>query len=163
MKTPAAIIEDVGTIDPDQLDKEWLKQPRLYISLAAEAADARQQYESMKAALSEHEASLASKIRTDPESFGISKPTEKAIEEAVRAAKKTKRLEQELAEAKYELDMAQVAVQACSDRREALKHLTQLWMASYYGSAPAPVTREQADDYRREKRKPKPYVPEGDR
>lgn len=151
MKTPAFIHDEVGTIDPDQLDKEWLRHPGLYISMAAEAADARQQYDSKKQALSEHETIFAAKIRTDPEAHGIAKLTEKAVEEAVRANKKTRRLEEEVSESKYELDMAQLAVQACSERREALKHLTQLHLASYYGSGPAPVSRTQADDYRRSK------------
>lgn len=131
-------------IDPLALDKEWLRQPGMYVSVSQQLAEARAQLDALKNQMTVIEADCDKRIRRDPGRYGIEKITEKAVAAEVVSHPKMKAAHIDFLDAKHEVDMLQGLLNAMEHRKEALKALTTLHLNSYYGSGPAAVSSEEA-------------------
>ena len=123
---------DFFQIDPNQLDVEWVAQPRLYHSYAKKLAAARQDLEQAKTALEITEADLAQKIRRDPSKFGLEKLTEGAIREVIVLSADFKAATTELIDAKHLVGVLEAAVTTLEHRKRALEKLVDLRLADYF-------------------------------
>ena len=125
-------------IDETGLDVEWLAQPRLTMKYAKIAADTKRKADLAKERLEVVRASIDTEIRKDPEKFGISKVTEGAIQAAIVMNAEYQVASTELIDARYEQDMARYAMQAISDRKDALENLVRLHAAQYFAGPKIP-------------------------
>lgn len=122
-------------IDPDQLDLEWLRQPQLYAkysnavsSLKAAADRAKERTEVVRS-------ELDSKIRSNPESYGLAKATDTAVLSSVTASATYQQARTEQFAAAEEYSQAANALSALEHRRSALENLVKLHLAGYFGSS----------------------------
>jgi len=126
------------SIDPDQLDTEWLEQPRLMLAYTKHEARCRRQYDTAKANLNVVEAEIDGDVRSNPDRYGIPKVTETAVKNAVIMSKEYKEAQEELREAEYELNMASAAVRSMYGKKDALENLVRLYGQNYFAGPKMP-------------------------
>jgi hypothetical protein len=141
-------------IDDSALDVEWLDQPSLFMKYARNAANCRQDVDEAKEGLDLAKAELDKDIREHPKKYKIGediKITEAVVSAAIIMDDKYKAAMKRMADAKYDLDIAQAAVSAMNQRKEALENMVKLYIAGYFAGPRVPhnLTEE------REKRKVK--------
>lgn len=121
------------SIDLDNIEEDWLAQPKLLREHAKALALSKKELEYAKVELEVYEAEMSKKIRNDPESYGIKTKTEKAIDAVITTRKKRIRLSHHIIECKYRMDMHQSAVNALDSKKKALENLVDLigleWIA----------------------------------
>lgn len=140
-------------LDIHRLEEEWVGQVALYREHAeqlAEAsrklAEAETELEVRKAELKETAARQDLAVRKSPELFGLTKPTEGAIEKTVllsadylRARDAVFAAMRIVDQAKYARDMAKAAESTVGyQRKAAIQDLVQLWHSSYFASPRLP-------------------------
>lgn len=126
-------------IDETSLDIEWLEQPKLFMQYSRHLADMRRRTDEMKQTLDVVKAEIDRDVREDPERFQITgKVTEGAITSAVLTNEAYKTAYQAFLDAKYEMDMAQSAVRAFEQRKEALEYLVKLHGQQYFAGPQLP-------------------------
>lgn len=119
-------------IDENALDVEWLEQPSLMGKYTANLAKTRRRYDEAQEKVSIIKAHLERAIRKDPEKFDLEKVTESAIQSAILVQEKFQEANQKVIEARYENQMAQGAVQAVEQRKQALENLIRLLGLNYF-------------------------------
>lgn len=125
-------------IDSSALDCEWLEQAALMIKYTRHAAKVRMELDQSKQALDIVRAGLDKDIRELPDQYGITKITDKAVEATIITLMEYQEAFQEYLDAKYEADMAQGAVQAFQQRKDALQELVRLHGQSYFAGPSIP-------------------------
>lgn len=125
-------------IDEDALDLEWLDQPKHFIQIAKEAADAQFELDQAKARYDVLCAELDMKIRNNPAAFKIEKITEGAVAAALRLTDEHKDALLELNEAKRDASILQGAVKAFEQRKVALENMVRLHGQSYFAGPKIP-------------------------
>lgn len=136
-----------AAIDAEALDQEWLGQPALYHKWAVRVADARQKVAEAKADLDVTKAEVGQAIRSNPEEYGVSKPTVDAINEAVLLAEDYQKAAAAVIKAQHTADVLAAAVAALDHRKRALENLVELQGRDYFstpraaGSSMAKVAR----------------------
>lgn len=126
-------------IDETSLDIEWLEQPKLFMQYSRHLADMRRRTDEMKQTLDVVKAEIDRDVREDPERFQITgKVTEGAITSAVLTNEAYKAAYQAFLDAKYEMDMAQSAVRAFEQRKDALENLVRLHGQQYFAGPQLP-------------------------
>jgi glycine betaine/choline ABC-type transport system substrate-binding protein len=134
-------------IDETALDVEWLEQPRLFMKYARNAAQARKRVDEAKEALDVAKAELDKKIRSNPKKYGVEKITENAISNLIIKQDTYKEAMQEFSDARYEADIAQSAVSAFNQRKEALENLVKLFGMQYFSGPRVP--RDLSQEYKK--------------
>ena len=122
------------TVDPYNLDKEWVAQPKRYLKAAQELAKYRDRVAEMKAALDLAEASLGIRIRSDPDTHKVDKVTESSISAAVKTHPEYTEAVKKLNKAKYKAEMAEALVTALEHRKRALEKMVDLHAMSYFAN-----------------------------
>lgn len=125
-------------IDEDALDLEWLDQPKLFIQIAKEAADAQFALDQSKASYDVICSEIEMKIRNNPTAFKIEKITEGAVTAALRLTDEHKNALLELNEAKRDASILQGAVKAFEQRKVALENMVRLHGQSYFAGPKIP-------------------------
>ena len=125
-------------IDETALDVEWLEQAGLMIKYTRHAAQARMELDQSKQALDIVKAEIDKDIRELPEDYGLTKVTDNAVAATIITQEEYKEAFQEYLDAKYEADMAQGAVQAFQQRKDALQELVRLHGQSYFAGPSIP-------------------------
>lgn len=121
-------------INENLLDKEWLKQPKVFMKISVESAEARKAYEQAKLYLDCEESAAYQEIMNDPEQFGLAKTTEAAIKSALKIHPAVVKAQNKVIDAKYEMDVMAAAVQAFDQRKRALENLVVLHGQSYFAT-----------------------------
>jgi hypothetical protein len=129
--------EDVR-IDPDALDVEWLEQPSLLMRYARNAAECRMEVDRAKELVDVTKAKLDKKIRNDPEAYHVEKVTETAVQAAIISHKDFQAANDSYLTAKFEADIAQGAVNAINQRKDALENLVRLHGLQYFAGPRIP-------------------------
>lgn len=124
--------DDFLAIDEFRLDREWLGQARRYFQYSEKLADARRRLDEAKAALDVSDAELDAEIRLNPSEFGLGKPTEQAVKNAVTASPEHQAAERKVIRAKHDVAIFDAAVTALDHRRRALEKLVDLQLSGYY-------------------------------
>jgi len=130
-------------IDVDALDIEWAEQPGLMLKYTKIAAEARMELDESKERLGIVKAGVDLAIRSDPEKFGIVKITESAIQSALTLNIEIKGINTKCLKAAYELEMAQGAVRAMDQRKQALENLVKLHGLQYFAGPKIPRNLSQ--------------------
>jgi hypothetical protein len=138
-------------IDPDALDIEWLSQSALMMRYAKAAAEARRQVDLAKERLDIVKADLDRKIRSNPEEFGIVKPTESGVANTILLQPAYMAASKEFIDAKYEAEMTRGAVGAIDSRKNALENLVRLFGQLYFAGPKGPrdLSREWQEEQQR--------------
>ena len=127
-------------IDPNALDRECVKQPRLRRYYGRLLADARRDVAVAKADRDLTEAELRLKIRTKPNDYDLEKITEAAVGETVLTQPGYKRAARRVIDSQHEVDvLAESAVAAIDHRKKSLEDLVQLQLAGYYAEPRLPA------------------------
>lgn len=129
---------DVLTIDEHQLHVEWINQPRLFGQYAEMLANKRAELDSAKARFDVVVAELDRDIRKMPESYGISKVTESAVEKTVVLQVKHFKALERVNNLKHEVAIVQAMVDALDHRKKALENLVILHCQNYWGEPRLP-------------------------
>lgn len=128
------IDDSVVEIDEGLLDKEWLKQPKLFMRYAIQLAEVKLEFAEAKANLELVQAELEHRIREDPETYGIKKVTEGSIHSALVMQKRYKQAVSEMNLAKHRVDLTQAVVDALDHRKRALENLVTLHGQNYFST-----------------------------
>jgi len=136
--------EDDFQIDKNNLGKEWLRQPLLYLKYAQAAADARRDVDECKNALEVTRAELSLKVRKDPEKFGILKATEAGYTSAIEMSKDVKNAQDDHIVARHDYEILLAAVGAMDHRKKALENYTSLYLSGYFSDPKAKEGESEA-------------------
>lgn len=119
-------------IDEYSLEKEWVRQPVLFMEYAEEANKARCNCDRLKAKLDLLQASLDLEVRNDPGAYGLSKLTETVVSNAVTQTEAFQEAQKEYFEAKEEHGLLDRAITALEHKKKALESLVSLFSMNYY-------------------------------
>lgn len=119
-------------IDELKLDQEWIRQAQTMRKYGLIQAEAQREYDASKTELDLVAAELDSLIRKNPAKYGLIKVTDKAIEAKIPTMPKYQEVQQRVQDARYELDVAKVAVTAMEHKKRALEKLVDLFLSEYY-------------------------------
>lgn len=127
-------------IDPFALDRECIRQPRLFFAAAEIVAQKRAYADEAKSGMDLVAADLDARIRAKPEKFGIEKVTEGAINKSIQATDEYIDARKAHAKARYEADVAQALVTALEHKKSMLGHLVALQGQNYFSDVRPPTT-----------------------
>jgi hypothetical protein len=140
-------------IDCDQLDLELLEQAALFMKYGMNAARQRKYLDIVKEKLDLVKAELDQKIRTFPSNYKIDKVTEAVVSSTIIQQDEFKEANKEYIEAKYTLDVAQVAVSAMNQRKSVLEDLVKLHGMQYFAGPRIPRDLRQKREEREAQQK----------
>ncbi len=127
-------------IDPDQLDVEWLRQPKLFYDYAILAAESRTTLEQAKAEFELVCAELDSEIRSDPEKFGVTKLTEGMVKNIIITQPEYQQAQKKVLKTRSEYENLQAILSALDHRKRALENLVDLHGQNYFATPMAKGT-----------------------
>jgi len=139
-------------IDETALDLEWLDQPVLFLKYSKHLAQMRKEVDEARQEVEIKKAEVDRKVRETPEAYGIEcKVTEGAIASAVLTEDEYQEAQKHYLEIKYEMDMAQGAVNAFTQRKEALENIVKLYGQQYFAGprVPRDLTWERKEKQKR--------------
>lgn len=125
-------------IDKDNLDEEWIEQPRRYFRWAADLADAKRDADTAANNAKLVYAEVEKAVRASPEQYGIAKLTESSVEAAVVSSPAYREAQAVLLEKRHQADVLAAAVAALEHRKKALEKLVELFLANYWSRPKAP-------------------------
>lgn len=137
--------EKDAQINESELDMEWLNQPSIAYQYGKVAADCRKEVNLIDERIKVLRSDLNKAVVSDPMgTVGKEKPTIADIDAYTRDHPKHQKLKEELIEAQYELEMAEIAkIEMCSTRKVALENLVKLHALNYFAGPQAPHDLEQ--------------------
>jgi hypothetical protein len=141
--------EDIR-IDETALDVEWLEQASLFMRYARNAAEARRALDVSKERLDVIRASLDKEVRSNPEKFGIEKITETAVSNTIISIPAFQGANEGFLNAKFEADLAQAAVNAFNQRKDALENLVKLHGMQWFAGPKVPRNLHEEYQNRRD-------------
>jgi len=133
--------EDDMYIDSSALDVEWLEQPKLMMKYTALVAKAEKTVEIIMEKKGIVKSELDKDIRLNPKKFklhNLEKLTESIILSTIHKDKEYRSVRKKLIEAQYEKKMAEGAVRACSQRKDALENMVRLLGQQYFAGPSVP-------------------------
>ena len=145
-------------ISCEELDVEWLAQPRLMMEYTQHAAEMRRDMDKAKEKVDVVRAELDQRIRQDPDEYDIDKITNPVVEAVIINQQEYKDATKEYLDTKYEHDVAQGVVRAFDQRKTALENLVKLHGQQYFAGPKVPrdlseeVVKNKAAKKRRSKR-----------
>lgn len=125
-------------IDENGLDVEWLRQPRLMMKYSELAAKARQANDRAKEEVDICKAGLARDIRSSPDTFGLAKVTDSAVESTILNQPEYRQAMEHFIQTKYDLEMAMAAVKSIDQKKGALENLVRLFGMQYFAGPAVP-------------------------
>lgn len=125
-------------IDVSQLDVAAGMQAETFFKWAELSVAAKKEVDASKFRLDTLQAQLASRARTDPESFGIQKVTEAAIDVAVRTSAVYLEAYEVWLEAKAESALLDKAVEALEQKKAMIEKLIVLHGQQYFAGPSVP-------------------------
>lgn len=148
-------------INKYELDSEWEKHSSEHGYWSEKAADLQSDVEELQASFERLRAEIDSEIRNDPSAYGIGKPSETAIANAILLQPEFKKAEKALLEKRRFLVRAKASLNTLEHRKRALEHLVDLWTADYYSdiksvaakSGDSSSNRQMSDEEKREIRR----------
>lgn len=136
--------EDVA-IDESALDVEWLRQPQLTVKYCRLATKTKEVVDQTKEQLDVTRAMLDRDIRSDPVKYNVVKITEGVVTNTILLQDEHQRASENYLQARYEYEMARVAVAAIQTKKDALENLVKLHGMQYFAgpSAPRDLSKER--------------------
>ena len=146
--------EDLA-IDPEYLDKEWLKQANLYGNYGDLEAEAARAKDDAKSRMDQTGAELELKIRKKPTDFGLEKATDKTVAAAVLDQQVYMDAIDEYNQSKYAHKVASNVLTAFEHRKKALENLVHLYSSGYFAGPKEPHTLDGGKAYIKKAREDK--------
>ena len=140
------------TIDEFRLDEEWLRQPKMYGSVATDLADAQKAYSEARAELEVTKSECELSIRRKPSKYGLEKVTEATVSAALGAHDSVSKATAAVIDAKHAVDVLNAVVHALDHRKKALENLVSLFLADYYSKPHSPPFDEEQTKARARRR-----------
>jgi len=119
-------------IDPMKLDEECLYQVSLRCQIGQDVAQHQLALDEARSTRDVIVAELDRSIRADPEEYGVKKPTETSISNAIKETEEYQQTDREVNESKYQLAMAKAVEEAVIDRKRSLTLLVELLQLDYF-------------------------------
>jgi hypothetical protein len=125
-------------IDHDALDIECLDQSQMMMKYTKKLATLKLERDQLKEEVDLVRAEQDKAIRENPESFGLVKITETAINNTILTTKEYKSVMKEYLQAKFEVDTCQGAVSAVEQRKSMIEALIKLHGQQYFAGPSIP-------------------------
>ena len=125
-------------INPQALDVEWCKQASLFGQYCEQQAIARDKADRLQEKLEVLDAGLGLKIRGNPAAYGLEKITEASVQSTILLDKEHQALNEQLSQARYELEIMQAAVRSLDQKKSALENLVRLQGQNYFAAPSVP-------------------------
>lgn len=125
-------------IDPNALDVEWLRQPKLIGKYHDLLVDAKEEVDDARQDLDNEKAKLDLDIRSNKEKYDLDKTTEAVISSTILLQKSYKEAQKEFNEANYNHLMIQNSLKALEHKKKALENLVILHGQNYFASPKEP-------------------------
>lgn len=130
----AKVDKTIFEIDPNELDREWLRQAQLVFEYASKSQQARADLAIAQNILEMTKADVDLAIRDDPEAYNIPKVTETAIHNALVLDESVKEATKKVNTCKYNVGVFDVAVSALEHKKRALESLVSLHGQNYFST-----------------------------
>lgn len=117
-------------INEHSLDREWIRQPAIFMFYAKKTAEADRKRKRAKENLEVLYAEIDSWVREEAKKEG-EKVTEKMVENRVRTDKTYTDAAKEVSEAEFEYNIMLSAVKAMDHKKAALENLVKLYISGY--------------------------------
>lgn len=127
------------SIDPNALDKEWLRQSSLMGKYCRLSVELRRQTDSAKETLDVVRAGLDREIRKHPEKYELEKVTDTSVGATILVQESYTEANGKYLQAKYEQEMVQNAVRAIEHKKDSLEALVRLLGMSYFSAPKSPL------------------------
>lgn len=121
-------------IDADNLDIEWLNQPKLLMKYSKLEADARAELEKAKEYVAYVKADTAMLVRKNPSEYGVDKATNDAVNEVVASDPNVREAVQRFNKIQHLLNLITNMVRAIEQRKSSLENLVKLFGMEYFAS-----------------------------
>ncbi len=143
-------------ISQDNLDREWLRQPKIFFEASVKLADAKRDLEQRRTAFEIRSAELDAAIRNAPEEYKLVKATEGAIKACILTQPEYIEAKESVEDQKHKCDIFQAAVSALDHRKRALENLVDLFGMQYFSR---PTTTANNSEAMEEKSKNRAFRP----
>ena len=131
----AVLDESVLDIDQNDLDREFCRQPRLYIEYASELADARLAFDEADAAFKTIKATLDGLIRSDPSVYNLpDKITETVIASTIITQDEYMEAQKKVHSTQYKVNLLYAMTGALDHKRSSLENLVKLHGQNYFST-----------------------------
>lgn len=146
------------SIDINQLHIDAENQPVLMAEIGEIAAEAKAAAKRKKAELDEMKSALSLSVRSNPDTYGLTKATEASIASTVDIHDDVKNLKYECIELERHADLCKAIENAYHHRKSMIQSEVQLFVSNYWGeiNVKEPNTGDMEDrveKYRRKKAK----------
>ncbi|MBU2177416.1 MAG: hypothetical protein KJ556_20180 [Gammaproteobacteria bacterium] len=125
--------QDEVDINPEMLDVEELRQPKLVMKYGEMKADLKRELAACKKELEFQRAKVADSAR-----LTLPKATVDAVKDYVTQDSRIQELESELIELQHSVDVCGAVLSSLDDRKNALQDLTKLHGQQYFAGPSAP-------------------------
>lgn len=125
-------------IDHSALDIEIIEQSSKMFKYAQYSAEMRKEMDFAQAELDRVIADLETRIRKDPETFGINKMNNNIVEATIKLDVEYKEALADLHAARFEYNIASAASEAINARKSLLSNLVQLHGQQYFAGPDIP-------------------------
>jgi hypothetical protein len=130
-------------IKPDALEIMCVDQPVLYDGVGQLVTEWQAEAKTAGERLGFVKADQSSKIRTNPQNFGVSKITEGAVESAALLTKEYGEASKDLIDTEKILGYLRVLQEALNQRKSSLNNLVELWIHEYYSKVEGGMAKER--------------------
>lgn len=132
-------------IDENNLLDEWKGQAAMMLNYSIQLADAMQTEDEARAKLTVVAAEIEHDVRTDPETYNITKVTEASVTAAIPVQPEHKIAVKKLNKARHNVRILRAAVEALSHRKSSLQGMTDVFMRQWHAD---PKSRAQPKELR---------------
>jgi len=122
------------SVNPDNLEYEWVSLPLFVFNASKMLADDRFSYEELKRQAQVVRADMDMAVRRNPAKFGLDKVTEGTVAAIVNAETQVQDADRRALVAKKVVDTAQAAVAAMSAKKDALNAIVDMKKMNYYNT-----------------------------
>jgi len=126
-------IEQDLEIDKDNLDVECMDQARRFMKWSVTYADAIRSRDEAKRKASIVKSNINLDVRCRPKEYGLGdKPTVDSVNAVVDSHEEVNKIETEVSDAQYAVNIFSAAKEALDQRRAMLERLVSLYISGYY-------------------------------
>ena len=125
-------IEQDLSIDKDNLDVECMDQARRFMKWSVQYAEAIRFRDEEKRKATIVKSNINLDVRSRPEEYGLTKPTEGSINAIVDSSEEVNKADLAVMDAVYAVNIYSAAKEALDQRRAMLERLVNLYISGYY-------------------------------
>lgn len=132
-----------------RLEKDWIRQSTLNYMYGEHLAECIREHDRAKNRLELVKTQCLSMLRKNPAAHGLTKRTDKAVESHLPSMQLYQEAQEEVVQARYDMEMARVALHSIETKKRSLEKLVELFLSNYY-SEPQAAAEAESVSVRRE-------------